>query len=69
MSSTSEKIRELVSRREEARLGGGIKRIEPQHAQGNLTSRDRQELRLDDGSFDAYDTVSYTHLDVYKRQV
>lgn len=55
MSSNTEKIRELVSRREEARLGGGIKRIDAQHAKGKLTARERIELLLDEGSFEEYD--------------
>ena len=34
MSSQIEKIQELISKREEARLGGGTKAIEKQHAKG-----------------------------------
>src|SRR3989304_1346723 len=44
-------ILELRRRREEARLGGGQKRIEQQHAKGKLTARERVELVLDEGSF------------------
>ena len=34
-------IEELEQRREQARLGGGIARIEAQHAKGRLTARER----------------------------
>src|SRR3954465_5223631 len=39
----------------EARLGGGDKRIEAQHARGKLTARERLELLLDHGSFEEFD--------------
>src|SRR5512146_1011207 len=45
------KILELRQRREEARLGGGARRIEQQHAKGKLTARERVDLLLDEGSF------------------
>ena len=37
---------------EAARLGGGEKRIEAQHAKGKLTARERIDLLLDQGSFE-----------------
>ena len=46
---------ELDRRREEARMGGGQKRIDAQHAKGKLTARERIELLLDEGSFEEYD--------------
>jgi propionyl-CoA carboxylase beta chain len=49
-------IEELERRREQARLGGGEKRIEAQHAKGRLTARERLEVLLDPGSFEEYDT-------------
>jgi acetyl-CoA carboxylase carboxyltransferase component len=49
--SIDPKILELRQRREEARLGGGQKRIEQQHAKGKLTARERIDLLLDEGSF------------------
>ncbi len=49
-------IQELHDRRENARLGGGQKRIDSQHAKGKLTARERVELLLDEGSFEEYDT-------------
>jgi propionyl-CoA carboxylase beta chain len=46
---------ELERRREEARMGGGEKRIAAQHDKGKLTARERIELLLDPGSFEEYD--------------
>ncbi len=37
--------------KEEARLGGGVKRIDKQHAAGKLTARERLDVLLDAGSF------------------
>ena len=48
-------LEELESRRAEARLGGGQRRIDSQHAKGKLTARERIELLLDEGSFEEYD--------------
>jgi propionyl-CoA carboxylase beta chain len=46
---------ELERRRQHARLGGGEKRIQAQHAKGKLTARERLEVLLDPGSFEEYD--------------
>src|SRR6188472_3030476 len=46
---------ELESRRAEARMGGGVKRIAAQHAKGKLTARERIEVLLDEGSFEEFD--------------
>ncbi len=40
-------IQQLEAKRELARLGGGQKRIQAQHAKGKLTARERIELLLD----------------------
>ncbi|MDJ0821893.1 MAG: acyl-CoA carboxylase subunit beta [Paracoccaceae bacterium] len=48
-------LHELERRRGDARLGGGQKRIDGQHAKGKLTARERIELLLDEGSFEEYD--------------
>jgi propionyl-CoA carboxylase beta chain len=48
-------LEELKQRRAEAALGGGVKRIEAQHARGKLTARERIELLMDDGSFEEFD--------------
>jgi acetyl-CoA carboxylase carboxyltransferase component len=55
MSIQKDNIARLVERRKEARLGGGEKRIEAQHAKGKLTARERLALLLDEGSFEEYD--------------
>lgn len=49
--SIDPRILELRQKREEARLGGGQKRIDQQHAKGKLTARERVDLLLDEGSF------------------
>jgi propionyl-CoA carboxylase beta chain len=46
-----EKINQLNAKIEEAKLGGGEKRIEAQHSKGKLTARERIHFLLDDGSF------------------
>lgn len=48
-------IQELHDRRADARLGGGQRRIDAQHAKGKLTARERVELLLDEGSFEEFD--------------
>src|SRR5512139_3601123 len=48
-------IRQLEKKRELARLGGGQKRIDSQHAKGKLTARERIELLLDPNSFEEWD--------------
>jgi propionyl-CoA carboxylase beta chain len=48
-------LAKLEAKREGARLGGGRRRIEAQHARGKLTARERLELLLDPGSFEETD--------------
>jgi propionyl-CoA carboxylase beta chain len=48
-------LEQLEERRGQARLGGGQKRIDAQHAKGKLTARERVEVLLDEGSFEEYD--------------
>jgi propionyl-CoA carboxylase beta chain len=48
-------LAELEEKRAAARLGGGKKRIDAQHAKGKLTARERLEILLDPGSFEEYD--------------
>jgi propionyl-CoA carboxylase beta chain len=48
-------LEELEQRRAVARLGGGRKRIDAQHARGKLTARERIEVLLDEGSFEEFD--------------
>ena len=57
-------LTELEARRANARLGGGQKRIDAQHARGKLTARERIELLLDEGSFEEFDMfVTHTCTD------
>ncbi len=53
--TVKDKIKRLSELREQAKLGGGPKRIEAQHAKGKLTARERIELLLDPGSFNELD--------------
>jgi acetyl-CoA carboxylase carboxyltransferase component len=59
-----DKIKELMSLREQAKLGGGEKRIASQHKKGKLTARERLDLLLDEGSFEEFDMfVSHRSID------
>lgn len=51
MFSLKEEIERLKKVEEEARLGGGKKKIEEQHSQGKLTARERIDQLLDQGTF------------------
>src|SRR5574344_1759688 len=55
MSNQLEKVKELVELRVQARLGGGEKAIEKQHAKGKYTARERIAQLLDEGSFEEID--------------
>ena len=48
-------IEQLEQKRAAARLGGGQRRIDAQHARGKLSARERLELLLDEGSFEEWD--------------
>jgi acetyl-CoA carboxylase carboxyltransferase component len=50
------KITRLRETKAKGRLGGGVKRIEAQHARGRLTARERIDLLLDKGSFREVDS-------------
>lgn len=50
-----QKIQELLDKRALARLGGGQKRIDSQHAKGKYTARERINMLLDEGSFEEFD--------------
>ena len=55
MSDNQNKVAQLIELREEARLGGGQKRIDAQHANGKYTARERIQMLLDEGSFEEFD--------------
>jgi acetyl-CoA carboxylase carboxyltransferase component len=50
-----DRIKQLIDKRELAKLGGGQKRIDSQHKKGKLTARERIDLLLDEGSFEEFD--------------
>lgn len=51
------KIKALQDKLAEAQLGGGVKRIESQHAKKKLTARERVEYLMDEGSFEEIDAL------------
>lgn len=54
-ASMKDILQELDTRRGNARLGGGQKRIDAQHEKGKLTARERIDLLLDEDSFEEFD--------------
>ena len=66
MSKQTEKIKELVAKREQARLGGGEKAIQKQHERGKYTARERIDMLVDKGSFEEYDIVDSFEGDLIK---
>ena len=53
--AVDQKRDELREKREEALLGGGVRRIEGQHRRGKLTARERITMLLDEGTFEEID--------------
>lgn len=69
--STQDKVKKLIELRAEAKLGGGLNRIEAQHRKGKFTARERIELLLDEGSFEEFDmfvTHRCTHFGMEKKK-
>ena len=67
MPTNEERTARLLDLRAEALLGGGLERIEQQHARGKLTARERLDLLLDPESFvelDAFVTSRSTGFDL-----
>jgi propionyl-CoA carboxylase beta chain len=50
-----QKIKELLSKKEQAKMGGGEDKIKSQHDKGKLTAYERIELLVDEGTFDEVD--------------
>jgi len=48
-------LKKLGEKREQARAGGGKKRVESQHKKGKLTARERLDMLLDPDSFEEWD--------------
>ncbi len=55
--SMEEKLEHLLKLKEEAKLGGGLKRVEAQRARGKLTARERLDILLDPDSLEEMDTL------------
>src|SRR5438093_11469986 len=55
--STEKKLEELLRMKDQARLGGGLKRIAAQHERGKLTARERIDILLDPGTFEELDQL------------
>ena len=51
------KTQTLQDKLAESKLGGGVKRIESQHAKKKLTARERVEYLMDEGSFEEIDAL------------
>ena len=51
MASTEDRNARLRALRDESKLGGGVERIDAQHARGKLTARERIQLLVDAGTF------------------
>jgi acetyl-CoA carboxylase carboxyltransferase component len=67
-----ERVEELKQKTHEAKLGGGLQRIERQHQKGKLTARERLNLLLDPNSFvelDAFVVHRCTDFGIEKRKV
>ncbi len=56
---------ELKNKREQARIGGGLPRIERQHAAGKLTAWERIEYFFDEGSFVEIQSLVESRGDAY----
>jgi uncharacterized protein (DUF2249 family) len=57
-SEIKKKFRTLLEEeRQEAMLGGGVQRIQKQHARGSLTARERLELLFDKDTFHELDQL------------
>ena len=54
-ATTKEKFAELERRNEQAKLGGGERRIQAQHGKGKKTARERIDELVDEGSFQEMD--------------
>jgi acetyl-CoA carboxylase carboxyltransferase component len=55
--SVQDRLEELNRLKAQARLGGGQRAIEAQHARGKLTARERLDILLDPGSFEEIDSL------------
>src|SRR5256714_3230423 len=56
-TSNQTKLQRLKERAQRAEEGGGVERIEKQHAAGKMTARERLNFLLDDNSFEEFDNL------------
>src|SRR5438445_10416441 len=49
--SMTQRLDELKKKGEQAKLGGGPEKIEPQHSRGKMTPRERIDALVDPGTF------------------
>src|ERR1044071_9442597 len=52
---TTDRLKEMAEKNSAAMTGGGLERIERQHAAKKMTARERIEFLLDDGTFEEFD--------------
>jgi propionyl-CoA carboxylase beta chain len=55
--SSEERLKKLLQMKDQARLGGGLRRIEAQHERGKKTARERIDVLLDPGTFEEIDQL------------
>ena len=55
--ANEERLTRLLQMKDQARLGGGLKRIDAQHERGKLTARERIDILLDPGTFEELDQL------------
>ncbi|MEX2246158.1 MAG: acyl-CoA carboxylase subunit beta [Dehalococcoidia bacterium] len=55
--SNDERLKKLLQMKDQARLGGGLKRIQTQHERGKRTARERLDMLLDPGTFEELDQL------------
>jgi propionyl-CoA carboxylase beta chain len=55
--SSEERLKKLLQMKDQARLGGGLRRIEAQHERGKKTARERIDILLDPGTFAELDQL------------
>lgn len=55
--SISDRVKDVRERNGAALEGGGVERVEKQHASGKMTARERVEFLLDDGTFEEFDRL------------
>ena len=55
--SMQDKLDDLRRRKEQAALGGGLRRIQAQHDRGKQTARERIAMLADAGSFEEFDSL------------